>query len=201
METLLELDKNLFIFLNSLGSERFDGFWLFITKQINWIPIFLIIMYLVFKHLGWRHALMIILVLALLIALTDQTTNLFKNYFQRLRPVNNTDLDDVIHFVHKRSSFSFISGHASNSMAVAFFLYKVLKPYLKYMGFIFLWPLVFAYSRIYLGLHYPGDILAGYIWGILMALLMMKLYTFLRDKYFPEKEEVDHPTNDAPLEM
>lgn len=201
METILELDKNLFIFLNSLGSERFDGFWLFITKQINWIPIFLIIMYLVFKHLGWRHALMIILVMALLIALTDQTTNLFKNYFQRLRPVNNTDLDDIIHFVHKRSSFSFISGHASNSMAAAFFLYKVLKPYLKYMGLIFLWPLVFAYSRIYLGLHYPGDILAGYIWGILMALLMMKLYTFLRDKYFPEKEEVDHPTNDAPLEM
>jgi len=201
METLLELDKNLFIFLNSLGSERFDGFWLFITKQINWIPIFLIIMYLVFKHLGWRHALMIIVVMALLIALTDQTTNLFKNYFQRLRPVNNTDLDDVIHFVHKRSSFSFISGHASNSMAAAFFLYKVLKPYLKYMGFIFLWPLVFAYSRIYLGLHYPGDILAGYIWGIIMALLLMKLYTFLRDKYFPEKEEVDHPTNDAPLEM
>ena len=201
METLLELDKNLFIFLNSLGSERFDGFWLFITKQINWIPIFLIIMYLVFKHLGWRHALMILLFMALLIALTDQTTNLFKNYFQRLRPVNNTDLDGVIHFVHKRSSFSFISGHASNSMAAAFFLYKVLKPYLKYMGFIFLWPLIFAYSRIYLGLHYPGDILAGYIWGIIMALLLMKLYTFLRDKYFPEKEEVDHPTNDAPLEM
>lgn len=199
METLLELDKNLFIFLNSLGSERFDGFWLFITKQINWIPIFLIIMYLVFKHLGWRHALMILLVMALLIALTDQTTNLFKNYFQRLRPVNNTDLDSVIHFVHKRSSFSFISGHASNSMAAAFFLYKVLKPYLKYMGFIFLWPLIFAYSRIYLGLHYPGDILAGYIWGIIMALLLMKLYTFLRDKYFPEKEEVDHPTNDEPL--
>ena len=201
METLLELDKNLFIFLNSLGSERFDGFWLFITKQFNWIPIFLIILYLVFKHLGWKHALLIILVMALLIALTDQTTNLFKNYFQRLRPVNNTDLDNVIHFVHKRSSFSFISGHASNSMAAAFFLYKVLKPYLKYMGFIFLWPLVFAYSRIYLGLHYPGDILAGYIWGILMALLMMKLYTFLRDKYFPEKEQVDHPTNDAPLEI
>ena len=201
METLLELDKNLFIFLNSLGSERFDGFWLFITKQINWIPIFLIIMYLVFKHLGWKHALMIILVMALLITLTDQTTNFFKNYFQRLRPVNNTDLDDIIHFVYKRSSFSFISGHASNSMAAAFFLYKVLKPYLKYMGFIFLWPLVFAYSRIYLGLHYPGDILAGYIWGIIMALLMMKLYTFLRDKYFPEKEEVDHPTNDQPLEM
>jgi len=200
IETLLELDRDLFIYLNSFGSEAFDGFWLFITKQINWIPIFAIIMYLVFKHLGWKHALLIIVLMALLITLTDQTTNLFKNYFQRLRPVNNTDLDDVIHFVHKRSSFSFISGHASNSMAAAFFLYKVLKPYLKYMGFIFLWPLVFAYSRIYLGLHYPGDILCGYIWGILMALLMMRLYVHFRDKLFPiEKEYVDHPSNDTPL--
>jgi undecaprenyl-diphosphatase len=201
METLLELDKNLFIFLNSLGSERFDGFWLFITKQINWIPIFLIIMYLVFKHLGWRHALMIILVMALLITLTDQTTNLIKNGIQRLRPGSDPILNGLIRAVQTRKSFSFISGHASNSMAAAFFLYKVLKPYLKYMGFIFLWPLVFAYSRIYLGLHYPGDILCGYAWGILMALTMMKLYTFLRDKYFPEKEQVDHPTNDEPLEI
>lgn len=200
LETLLELDRNLFVFLNSMGSEAYDGFWLFITKQINWIPIFAIIMYLVFKHLGWRHAVLIILVMALLIVLTDQTTNLFKNYFQRLRPVNNTDLDSVIHFVHKRSSFSFISGHASNSMAAAFFLYKVLKPYLKYMGFIFLWPLIFAYSRIYLGLHYPGDILCGYVWGILMALIMLKLYVYLRDRYFPtQKENLDHPTNDIPL--
>lgn len=200
LETLLELDKNLFVFLNGLGSETFDGFWLFITKQVNWIPIFAIILYLVFKHLGWRHAVLIILVMALLIVLTDQTTNLFKNYFQRLRPVNNTDLDDVIHFVHKRSSFSFISGHASNSMAAAFFLYKVLKPYLKYMGFIFLWPLIFAYSRIYLGLHYPGDILCGYVWGILMSLIMLKLYVYLRDRFFPtQKENIDHPTNSAPL--
>lgn len=200
LETLLELDRNLFVFLNSMGSEAYDGFWLFITKQINWIPIFAIILYLVFKHLGWRHALLIILVMALLIVLTDQTTNLFKNYFQRLRPVNNTDLDSVIHFVHKRSSFSFISGHASNSMAAAFFLYKVLKPYLKYMGFIFLWPLIFAYSRIYLGLHYPGDILCGYVWGILMSLIMLKLYVYLRNRYFPaEKENIDHPTNDTPL--
>lgn len=199
METILELDKNLFIYLNSLGSEQFDGFWLFITKQINWIPIFAIIMYLVFKHLGWRHALLIILVMALLIALTDQTTNLFKNGFQRLRPGNNPDLADLIRAVQKRKSFSFISGHASNSMAAAFFLYKVLKPYLKYMGFIFLWPLIFAYSRIYLGLHYPGDILCGYIWGILMALIMLKLYAYLRDKYFPQKEYVDNPTNDEPI--
>ena len=68
------------------------------------------------------------------------------------------------------------------------------------MGFIFLWPLVFAYSRIYLGLHYPLDILCGYLWGILMALLMLKLYAVIRDKIFPnQKENVDHPTNADPI--
>ena len=56
---------------------------------------------------------------------------------------------------------------------------------------MFIWPLIFAYSRIYLGLHYPGDILAGYVWGILMALLVLKLYVILRDKYFPNREPID----------
>jgi undecaprenyl-diphosphatase len=201
LDQILQLDKTVFVFLNGLGSAYFDGFWLLITKQINWIPIFVIILYLVFKHLGWRHALLIIGMITLLLILTDQTTNhLFKYRFMRLRPGSDPALDGLIRAVKTSSTFSFISGHASNSMAVAFFLFKVLKPYLKFMGFIFLWPLVFAYSRIYLGLHYPLDILCGYLWGILMALLMLKLYAVIRDKIFPnQKEDVDHPTNADPI--
>lgn len=199
METLLELDRDLLIFLNNFGSETFDPFWLFITKQINWIPIFAIFAYLVFKHLGWKHAILILVMLSVLIALTDQTTNLFKNGFQRLRPGSDPALDGLIRAVQTRKSFSFLSGHASNSMAAAFFLFTVLRPYVKYMGFIFIWPLVFAYSRIYLGLHYPIDILCGYLWGILMATLVLRLYVVLRNKYFPQKENVDHPTNSEPL--
>src|SRR5690606_33371350 len=134
----------------SFGSENFDGLWLFITKQINWLPIFLIIAYLVFKRLGWRHAVMVLLLMAVLITVTDQTTNLVKYYFRRLRPGSNPELEHLIRAVQKRNSFSFFSGHASNSMAAATLLFLVLRPYLKYMGFIFLWPLIFAYSRIYL---------------------------------------------------
>lgn len=200
LDYLLHLDRDVFIFLNALGSERFDGLWLFITKQVNWIPVFLIIAYLVFKHLGWRHAIMIILLMALLITLTDQTTNLIKNGFHRLRPGSDPDLAHFIRAIQTRSSYSFISGHASNSMAAAFFLYTVLKPYLKYMGLIFLWPVIFAYSRIYLGLHYPGDILCGYIWGLLMGYLMIRFYAYLRDRFFPEqKENLDHPANSEPV--
>jgi undecaprenyl-diphosphatase len=84
-------------------------------------------------------------------------------------------------------------------MASAFFLFHVLRPYLKYMGFIFIWPLIFAYSRIYLGLHYPGDIIVGYLWGITTASLALLLYRYLRDKIFPEKENLDHPTNSEPI--
>lgn len=201
LEKISELDRQLFIYLNSLGSDRFDGLWLFITKQINWLPVFILIFYLAYKHLGWRHLLLILGIIALLITVTDQTTNhLFKYRFQRLRPGSNPDLNGLIRAVQTRKSFSFISGHASNSMAAAFFLYMVLKPYVRYMGIIFLWPLIFAYSRIYLGLHYPGDIFVGYLWGILMAVIMLKVYVHFRDKLFPiEKENIDNPTNDEPL--
>lgn len=195
IETLLELDRDLFVFLNSLGSERYDSFWLFITKQFNWVPVFIIVLALLFKHLGWRHAVLIMVVVAFLLTLTDQSTNLVKDYFQRLRPGNNPELANLMRIVQSRNSFSFFSGHASNSMAVAMFLFIILRRYIKYMGFIFVWPFIFAYSRIYLGLHYPLDIFCGYLWGILMAILTFQLYRFARNRIFPEKENLDHPTN------
>lgn len=199
LEKLLELDRDLFIWLNSMGSEPFDGMWLLITRFTSWIPIFALILYFTFKRLGWRHALLVIGCITLLLIVTDQTTNLFKYTFQRLRPGNNPDIADLIRAVQKRKSFSFISGHASNSMAVAFFLYNVMKPYLKYMGFFFIWPLIFAYSRIYLGLHYPFDIFCGYLWGIFTGWLLLRLYAYLRNRYFPEHEFLDHPTNSEPV--
>ena len=195
IEKILKIDQELFIFLNSLGSETYDGFWLFITKQINWIPIFLIIAYLVFKNLGWRHALMVLVLIAFSLTITDQTINLVKNSIQRLRPGNNPELEHIIRVVQKRNSYSFFSGHAGNSMSVAMFLFLIMRRYVKYMGFIFLWPLVFAYSRIYLGLHYPLDIFTGYCFGVLMGILMYQLYRFCRNRFFPEKENLDHPTN------
>lgn len=189
LERLIEIDHSVFLYLNTLGSSSFDSLWLMITKFYYWIPIFAWILYLTVKKLGWKHTLLIMFCLALLITITDQSTNLVKHLVQRLRPCNNPEFEGIMRQVQVRQSFSFFSGHASSSMAVTFFIFKVLRPHLKYIGFFFIWPLLFAYSRIYLGLHYPGDILCGYIFGIITATLMYFLYLKLRKLYIEPKSE------------
>ncbi len=185
LEKLLSLDTKLFVFLNGLGTESYDGLWLFITKQSNWIPLFLLLLYVIYKKLGAKQTLYLLLFVAVLVTITDQTTNLFKNGFQRLRPCNNPDINSFIRVVQVRSSFSFFSGHAANSMAVATLVYFTLRQYFNYFWLLFLWPLIFAYSRIYLGLHYPLDILSGYLFGFTFGFLMYKVYKIAQQKYFP----------------
>ncbi|WP_029273269.1 phosphatase PAP2 family protein [Flavobacterium sp. KJJ] len=185
LEKIKELDINLLVYLNGLGSETFDKFWLIITNQLYWTPFFLFLFFLIYKKVGGKQTLYILLFIAILIAFTDQTCNLFKHTFERLRPCNNPDLKSIIRIVQVRTSYSFFSGHAANTMAVATFLYLILKRYFKYLGFLFLWPLIFAYSRIYLGLHYPGDILAGFFFGALFGFLLSLVYKKLKPQYFP----------------
>ena len=185
LEKILSLDTQLFIYLNGLGSERYDGFWLIITSQVNWIPFFLLLFYIIYTKLGLKKAGYLLLFIAVLVLVTDQVTNLVKYSVQRARPCNNPDINTIIRIVQSRSSFSFFSGHAANTMAVATFLYFIFKKQFKYFGLLFLWPLIFAYSRIYLGLHYPLDILSGYVFGFFIGYGMYRCYQFTQIKYFP----------------
>lgn len=185
IEKILSLDTELLIYLNNLGSEKYDWLWLLITKQQNWLPLFLLLLYVIFKKLGTKQTLYVLLFVALLITFTDQATNLVKNGFQRLRPCADPNVNTFIRVVQFRGSFSFFSGHAANSMAVTLFLYLNLKNYSKYFYFLFLWPLIFAYSRIYLGLHYPVDILSGYLFGLFSGFMFYKLHQAAQKKYFP----------------
>ena len=176
LEKILQLDKQLLVFLNGLGSPRFDGLWLIITNQLYWTPLFLVIFYLLQKKLGWKKFGYYILFTALLIVLTDQTANLFKHTFQRLRPCNDETVNHIIRVVKSSPSFSFFSGHAANSMATAVFSFMILKKFYKHTYLLFLFPLIFAYSRIYLGLHFPSDIITGYTFGATFGFICYKLY-------------------------
>lgn len=176
LEKIIAIDKDLLVFLNGLGSEKFDGFWLIITKQDYWIPYFLLVFYFFAKKIGWKNFLIALVFIALLILVSDQTSNFFKNHFQRLRPCNDLDLKNIIRIVKPSDSYSFFSGHATNSMATTVFVFLIIRRYYKYALLLFLFPLIFAFSRIYLGLHFPTDILTGYAFGATFGFVFYKIY-------------------------
>ncbi len=176
LEKIIHADKELFVFLNGLGSKPFDGLWLIITNQLSWIPLYLLIFYLLQKKIGWKNFGIYILFTALLILVCDQTANLFKDHFQRIRPCNDEEIKSIIRIVKSSDTFSFFSGHAANSMATTVFAFMILKRYYKHVYLLFLFPLIFAYSRIYLGMHFPGDILTGYAFGAIFGFICYKLY-------------------------
>ncbi len=176
LDKVIALDTQLFVYLNGLGSEIYDSFWLFITKQSHWTPLFLVLLYLVYKKIGGKATFSVLLFIAVLLLVTDQTCNLFKDTFQRLRPCNNPEINSFIRIVKPSNSFSFFSGHAANSMATMTFLFLLLKKYYRYAFLLFLFPLIFAYSRIYLGLHYPLDIITGYLFGASFGCIAYQLY-------------------------
>lgn len=184
LEKIIALDKQLLVFLNSFGSETFDPFWLIITQKANWTPFFLLLLFLIFKKLGAKQTLIVVLFVAVLLTLNNTITDLVKNYFQRIRPCNDIDIKEIIRNVKPSQTFSFFSGHAANSSAAMFFLFLVMRKFYKNFWWIFLYPLIFAYSRIYLGLHFPTDILIGYIVGGSMGFFIYKIYQLFQKKFF-----------------
>lgn len=180
LEKIIALDKKLFIFLNGLGSPTFDSLWLLITKQAYWTPFFLLLAYLLYKKIGAKNLGVVVLFIAIILFCCNTSVEFFKTTFHRLRPCNDPEIKGIIRIVHQSDSFSFFSGHASNSMATMLFLYLILKRYYKYALLVFLYPLIFAYSRIYLGVHFPIDILTGYLFGATLGVF----FHFVYQKYF-----------------
>ena len=178
LEQLLEYDTELFVFLNSLGNETWDGFWLLVTNKLTFIPLYAILLLLIYKKYGWQKLLLFAIVIAAMITYTDQMTNVVKRSVLRFRPCACDDIMDSIRFIAERcsSNRSFFSGHASNSMAAAVFGGLILRPYFKNLIFILLfWSAMVAYSRIYVGVHFPIDIICGMTFGAISGYGFFKL--------------------------
>jgi undecaprenyl-diphosphatase len=182
LDYLIHLDKKLFIYLNNLGATPFDAIWLLITKQINWTPFFLILLFILYKKLGTKKMGIAILMVATLIAFTNEITDVIKFSVQRIRPCNDDALVGLIRVVKDSDTFSYFSGHAANSTAAMMFVFLILRQFFKYSYLLFLYPLIFAYSRIYLGLHYPLDIISGYAFGSLTGWLFYFLFEKISNK-------------------
>ena len=177
IDTLLQYDSDLFLYLNNLGSQTWDHFWLVITNKLTFAPLYAILLYLIYKHIGLKPMFYLILLIALMITFTDQITNVFKQGFMRPRPCRAEDIMDQLRFIAPRcGKYGFFSGHSSNSMAAAVFGGLLLKPYYKNLIFFLLvWSFLVAYSRIYVGVHYPLDIVCGMAFGACSGLLFFAM--------------------------
>ncbi|MDT0678172.1 phosphatase PAP2 family protein [Autumnicola musiva] len=185
MEQLIELDYEIFLYLNNLGSPLWDSFWLAISNKWTGIPLYILLLYLIYRNFGWKIMILSMVIITLLITSTDQLANLFKHGFERPRPCRQDGVMQYARFVAERCGrFGYFSAHASNSTGVAVFLIMLFrKIYPRWIYLILLWPLLASYSRIYLGVHYPADIITGMVIGGALGYAYYQLHAFLRKKY------------------
>lgn len=185
--TLEGIDVQLLVYLNSLGSEFWDPLWIVLTDKRTYIPLFIFIVFKIYRRFGVKQMLFILFFIALLILFTDQFTNFFKDSFQRLRPCRQEylNLRQIDIYCGK---YGFFSAHASNSIAVSLFVIRVIKERFNslFSIILFIWVFIFSYSRIYLGLHYPIDILFGLLFGIFSSSIFYTIYSRI-DNYFFNK--------------
>ncbi len=177
IDQLIQYDKALFLFLNNLGTVTWDGLWLVITHKYTFAPLYGILLFLMYKKMGLKPLLLFIIVIVLMITFTDQITNVFKRGFERLRPCRTEGVMEQMRYIAAYcGKFSFFSGHSSNSMAAAVFAGLLLRPYIKYLIFVLLfWSAMVAYSRIYVGVHFPIDIICGMLFGAFSGFCFYKL--------------------------
>jgi undecaprenyl-diphosphatase len=181
---LIHLDQSIFLFLNGLHADFLDPVFFWGTKTIVWTPLYIFLLYLVIRKFGW-NTFWILLTVALMIMISDQLSNFFKEWVSRPRPSHEPSLPGVHHVNgYKGGAFGFYSAHASSNMAIAIFLIILLRsPFSYFAAMMLLYALFMSYTRIYLGVHYPGDILAGWLMGGTLGFIFSKLVIHGIEKY------------------
>ena len=186
MEFIIDIDIHAFLFLNGLHAPWLDKIMYWITNKYVWFPFYLLLIILISWKLGWKGTSGIILMIVAIGLADIVTSGIMKPFFERLRPCHNPDIANLVHMVtHCGGKFGFASGHAANSFALAASLFLIYRKQLKYIAWIFLWAFIVSYSRIYVGVHYPLDIIAGSIVGIFFGYMVNIIYNILPNNLKP----------------
>lgn len=178
LEFLNQIDTQLFLILNSLNSPFMDQVMFYISDRFTWIPLYVFLTFLIFKKYGLR-GFWVLLFAILLITLSDQISDSMKDNLMRFRPCHEPALQGMVHIVrgHCGGLYGFVSSHAANSFALAtFIIFFLNKNYRFILPVMLTFAILKAYSRVYLGVHYPGDIIFGALLGILIGWFVIFLW-------------------------
>ena len=177
MEYLKTLDTELFLFLNGSHNAFFDPIMFWLSDKLIWIPMYLLIVFLIIRRYKLQGVLILVFI-ALTIVLCDQTASgLLKNTVQRLRPSHDPALTGLVHLSKAGPGglYGYASSHAANVFGLATFLCFALDEKFKILKYwMFIWAILVSYSRIYNGVHYPGDVITGILIGTAFGYLMAK---------------------------
>ncbi len=187
LEEIIRIDKELFLFLNGLGRPFWDGFWAYLSRTLSLItiPIYAFVLFCSYRAFGLKKMAVMIAAIALALICTEQLSIFFKSDIGRLRPCHDEDINSVVRLVnnHCGGRFGFFSAHAANSFAFASFFSVIFMKKNKWMGFFLItWALLVSYSRIYLGVHFPLDVLTGIVLGIFFGGLFANLFKKIKIK-------------------
>lgn len=177
IRAIIAADEQLFLWLNNLGTETFDAFWMWMSNEFFWIPLYLMLTILLFHLHPWKKVVIFLILLGLTLYLSETLSFFVKETTERLRPCRNADLVGKFRLVlgECRGVYGFFSAHATNHFVLAMALSYAFQAY-RYTTYVFfLWAAFVAYSRIYLGAHFPLDVIVGSAVGITFGAILIKI--------------------------
>lgn len=180
IEKLESLDQKLFLVLNGFHFDFLDPWMLGISEALWWTPLYLWLLFHLFKTYPGKSFIWVVLAIGLSVTLTDRLSVVaFKDIFLRYRPCYHADVQNLVHLVKAScgGKYGFVSSHAANFSGLAVLFYLMLRKHVKYIGLIMLvWAALIGYSRIYLGVHYPADVIGGSMLGMAVGLGVFQLF-------------------------